>query len=63
MPDLDYLPIDEVLMKSPTWHGAQTVREYLGYIDQLGAGHVGGLLPTNGKTVHAVRRRLGVAGD
>ena len=61
MPAFDLLPKDEALMKSPTWQGAQMVREYLCYIDQLSAGHVGRLRPTNGETVHAVRRRLGVA--
>lgn len=61
MPDLDYLPMDEALMKSRTWQGAQTVRGYLGYIDQLGAGHVGRLRPTDRETVHALRCRLGVA--
>ncbi len=37
------------------------MREYLRYIDQLGAGHVGKLRPTDGETVYAVRRRLGGA--
>jgi hypothetical protein len=61
MPHLDVLPMDGVFKISPTWQKAQTVKQYLGYIDQLGAGQVGRLRPTNGETVHAVRRRLGVA--
>lgn len=61
MPLFELLPIDKVIPKSATWNTVQTMREYLSYIDQLSPGHVDRLQPTEGETIHAVRRRLGAA--
>ena len=58
MPEFDLLPMDGTFT---TLEQAQITREYLGYIDKLEAGKMGRLRPADGETLHAVRRRLGVA--
>ena len=37
------------------------LREYIGYIEQVGTGHAGKLTAQEGETTAAVRRRLGTA--
>ena len=53
--------MDEVFVNSATREGAQTVREYLSYIDQPKPGHIGRFRPIERETICAVRRGLGVA--
>ena len=57
-PEFDLLPMDGTFA---TLEQAQIIKQYLGYIDKLEAGKVGRLRPTDGETLQAVRRRLGVA--
>ena len=58
MPQFNLLPMDTAFA---TREQAQIVREYLGYIDKLEPGQMGRLTPADGETLHAVRRRIGVA--
>ena len=58
MPKFDLLPMDPTFA---TLEQARIAREYLGYIDKLEPGQMGRLRPADGETLHAVRRRLGVA--
>ena len=58
MPEFDLLPMDASFA---TLEQAQIAREYLGYIDKLEPGQMGRLTPADGETLHAVRRRIGIA--
>ena len=61
MPRFQVLPVDEALMKASTGKRAVINREYLSYIERLGAGQAGHLEVSEGETVGAIRRRLGAA--
>ena len=39
----------------------EVLREYVGYIEQVGTGHAGKLTAQEGETTAALRRRLGAA--
>ena len=39
------------------------MREYMGYIEQVEAGHAGKLTAVEGETTAAIRRRLGAAAE
>ena len=58
MPEFDLLPMDGAFV---TLEQARIAEEYLGYIDKLEPGQMGRLRPADGETLHAVRRRIGVA--
>ena len=57
----EMLPIDEALVKAATGKRAELLREYLGYIEQVGEGQAGRLETEEGETPTAVRRRLTAA--
>lgn len=61
MPTFELVSIGEVMTKFATGRRAQTLKEYLGYIEQLKAGQAGRLQASEGESVAAVRRRLGAA--
>ena len=61
MPKFDLLPMDPTVGAFANPKKAQIAKEYLSYIDQLKPGHMGKLRPTEGETLLAVRKRLGVA--
>ena len=61
MPKFQVVSVDEALTKSSTGKRAQLNREYMGFIDRLGAGQAGRLDTSEGETVSALRRRLGAA--
>ena len=61
LPDFEQVPVEELIPKGSTWNTAETMRKYLGYIDQLRAAHVGKLKPAEGETILSVRRGLGAA--
>lgn len=61
MPRFELVPVDEAMMKSATGKRAQITREYMAYIERLGAGQAGRLQVGDGERIGAVRRRLGAA--
>ena len=61
MPRFDVITTGEAKLKTATAKTADLIKEYRGYIEQLGAGKAGRLLPSLGETARAVRRRLGAA--
>ena len=61
MPRFDVITTNEAKLKSATGKTADLIKEYLGYIEQLGAGKAGRLAPSPGETARAVQRRLGAA--
>ena len=66
MPKLDIVPIEEAKAKTTSESAsvrkrAQTLQEYLGYIDRLKSGEAGRLVAGAGETTATVRRRIGAA--
>ena len=61
MPIFELVPQQEAEMKSATGPRSKIMREYLGYVEQVGPGKAGKLQPSEGETVGAVRRRIGAA--
>lgn len=61
MPKFKVVPVDEALIESFYGKRTQFNREYMGYIERLGAGQAGRLEVSEGETVSALRRRLGAA--
>ena len=49
------------LEMSPRGRRGEVLREYIGYIEQVGTDHAGKLTAQEGETTAAVRRRLGAA--
>ena len=62
MPKFDRVPLGEAKMKTASGKRAQVIAEYVGYIEQLGAGEAGRLQAAEGETTSTVRRRIGDAG-
>ena len=62
MPKFDRVPVGEAKLKTASGKRAQIVAEYVGYIEQLGAGEAGRLQAAEGETTSTVRRRIGDAG-
>ncbi len=61
MPTFELVPLAEAKQKSATGKRAQTMAEYLSYIQRLKEGEAGKLQASEGETVATVRRRLGMA--
>ncbi len=61
MPKFDRVPLGEAKMKTTSGKRAQTIAEYVGYIEQLGDGEAGRLQAAEGEPITTVRRRLGAA--
>ena len=64
MPKFDRVPLTEAKMKTASINSkrARVIAEYVGYIEQLGAGEAGRLQPAEGEPITTVRRRIGAAG-
>ena len=63
MPTLDIVSMQDAKRElSLTGKRGAIMRQYIGYIDQLG-GQAGKLTPDEGETTAAVRRRLGAAAE
>ena len=61
MPTFELVPIEQTTIKSNPSRRAWILEEYVGYISQLEPGKAGMLQPSEGKSVAAVRRRVGAA--
>ena len=62
MPNFERVPREEAEKKVGTsGTSGRQVREYLGYLNQIGRGKAGRLRVSEGESVSAVRRRLSVA--
>ena len=61
MPKFELVPQVDAERISATGRRAEIMREYLGYVEQLGADQAGKLQATEGETPGAVRKRLGAA--
>ena len=63
MPKFEVVPAATAQIEAATGKRAERLREYLGYIEQVGEGQAGKLEPVEGETPTAVRRRLTVAAN
>ena len=63
MPTFDILPLNEARAKSATGPRAALLQEYMGYIQRVPPGQAGKLVPGEGETTQAVRRRLAAAAE
>ena len=63
MPTFDTLPLNEARTNSATDQRTALRREYIGYIQRVGAGQAGKLEPGEGETTQAIRRRLTAAAE
>jgi len=61
MPRFEILSINEAQVKSESGKRAQILREYIGFIEQLGKGQAGRLEAGQSETLGAVRRRIAAA--
>ena len=61
MPTFTVMSLEDAALYSATGKRAQITREYVGYIDELGAGQSGVLQLDEGETVTTVKRRLSTA--
>ena len=61
MPTFTLMSLEDATLYSATGKRAQITREYVGYINELGAGQSGVLQLDEGETVTAVKRRLSTA--
>ena len=62
MPTLDIMSRQDAQRElSLTGRRGALMRQYMGYINQLEAGRAGKLIPSEGETTTALRRRLGAA--
>ena len=61
MPTFTVMSQEEAALYSATGKRAQITREYIGYINELGAGQAGVLELDEGETVTTVKRRLNTA--
>ena len=66
MPQFELVPMSEATLRlatgsSVTGKRAEIIREYGGYIEQLGPKQAGKLTPDEGESVATVRRRIGAA--
>ena len=63
MPTFDTIPLNEARANSATGQRAALLQEYMGYIQGVGARQAGRLVPGEGETTQALRRRLTVAAE
>ena len=61
MPQFELVSMEEAAPKKAVGPGVAITTEYAGYIAQVGKGQAGKLMPAEGETRAAVRRRLGIA--
>ena len=61
MPKFRSLSLAEAMIKTASGKRAQVIKEYLGFIEQLGRDEAGHLQVDEGESIAAVRRRLGDA--
>ena len=61
MPTFALLTIPEAQARGATGKRAQSLREYMDYIQRVPEGQAGQLQAGSGETTNAVRRRLGAA--
>ena len=64
MPTLELVSLQEARLElSLTGKRGVMMRQYMDYIGQLGTGQAGKLIPDEGETTAAIRRRLGAAAE
>ena len=61
MPTFEVVPATTAQIEAATGKRAERLREYLGYIEQIGENQAGKLEAVEGETPTAVRRKLTVA--
>ena len=62
MPQLDVISRSEAQLRTTSTARADSLREYIDFIDGLRSGQAGKLQAKKGETLRTVRRRLGDAG-
>ena len=64
MPTLEVVTLQEARLElSLTGKRGVMMRQYMDYIGQIGTGQAGKLIPDEGETTAAIRRRLGAAAE
>ncbi len=63
MPTFELLSKQEAQLALMTGKRAEQLKEYVGYIEQRQSDQVGRLIPGDGETTAAIRRRLGAAAE
>jgi hypothetical protein len=63
LPTFETIPQEQAELDTDTGVRAQRVKEYLGYIGQVGQGQAGKLTPDEGETATALKRRLDAAAE
>ena len=61
MPTFEVVSVSEAMRKSTSSRRARQVQEYISYIERLGEGQAGKLVPAEGETALTIRRRLSSA--
>ena len=62
MPEFELVSQAEASLNVSSGRRAETLKDYVGYIQQLSKGQAGKLQASEGESLRAVRRRLGDAG-
>jgi mannose-6-phosphate isomerase-like protein (cupin superfamily) len=63
VPTFELLSKQEAQLALMTGKRAEQLKEYVGYIEQRQSDQVGRLIPGDGETTAAIRRRLGAAAE